>query len=69
MFIHIETKAGHSAGKPTAKIIEETADKRPFVSHELDVKWGSLCSRVTGWGARRPRMACITSLYELQKLL
>ena len=36
--IRIETRAGRGAGKPTAKIIEEAADKLAFISHELDMK-------------------------------
>lgn len=36
VIIRIETKAGHGAGKPTAKIIEETADKWAFAIHALD---------------------------------
>jgi prolyl oligopeptidase len=35
VLIRIETKAGHGAGKPTTKIIEEAADKWAFVAHEL----------------------------------
>ncbi|UKO97176.1 prolyl oligopeptidase family serine peptidase [Nostoc sp. UHCC 0870] len=35
--IRIETKAGHGAGKPTAKIIEEAADKWAFLFKNLDV--------------------------------
>ncbi|MBD2362428.1 S9 family peptidase [Anabaena minutissima FACHB-250] len=35
--IRIETKAGHGAGKPTAKIIEEAADKWAFLVKNLDV--------------------------------
>jgi prolyl oligopeptidase len=31
VLIRIETKAGHGAGKPTAKIIEETSDKWAFL--------------------------------------
>ncbi len=31
VLIRIETKAGHGAGKPTAKVIEEAADKWAFV--------------------------------------
>jgi len=38
VLIRIETKAGHGAGKPTAKIIEETADKLAFLTHELGAK-------------------------------
>jgi len=33
--IRIETKAGHGAGKPTSKIIEEQADRWAFVMHHL----------------------------------
>lgn len=36
--IRIETKAGHGAGKPTAKIIEEAADKLAFIGKQLGVK-------------------------------
>jgi prolyl oligopeptidase len=38
--IRIETKAGHGAGKPTTKIIEEAADKMAFAAHflKMDVK-------------------------------
>jgi prolyl oligopeptidase len=31
--IRIETRAGHGSGKPTAKIIEETADVFAFLAH------------------------------------
>ena len=37
VLIRIETKAGHGAGKPTAKLIEEAADKLGFVVQELGV--------------------------------
>lgn len=37
VLIRIETRAGHGAGKPTAKIIEEAADKLAFVVKELGV--------------------------------
>ncbi|MBW4684488.1 MAG: prolyl oligopeptidase family serine peptidase [Komarekiella atlantica HA4396-MV6] len=36
--IRIETKAGHGAGKPTAKIIEEASDKWVFLVRTLDVE-------------------------------
>ncbi len=36
--IRIETKAGHGAGKPTAKIIEEVADAWAFLVKSLDFK-------------------------------
>jgi prolyl oligopeptidase len=37
ILIRIDTSAGHGAGKPTTKLIEETADRWAFVVHEL--KW------------------------------
>jgi prolyl oligopeptidase len=38
VMIRIETKAGHGAGKPTAKIIEEVADQWAFAAHNLGLK-------------------------------
>jgi prolyl oligopeptidase len=38
VLIRIETKAGHGAGKPTAKIIEEVADQWAFLVKALDFK-------------------------------
>ncbi|MEM8808749.1 MAG: prolyl oligopeptidase family serine peptidase, partial [Cyanobacteria bacterium P01_G01_bin.38] len=38
VMIRIETKAGHGAGKPTAKIIEEIADKWAFLANELQME-------------------------------
>jgi prolyl oligopeptidase len=35
--IRIETKAGHGAGKPTSKQIEEATDRLAFLSRNLDV--------------------------------
>jgi prolyl oligopeptidase len=35
VLIRIETKAGHGAGKPTSKQIEEAADRWAFVMHHL----------------------------------
>ncbi|MEQ9671131.1 prolyl oligopeptidase family serine peptidase [Coleofasciculus sp. G2-EDA-02] len=37
VLIRIETKAGHGAGKPTAKIIEEIADKWAFLLRVMEV--------------------------------
>ncbi len=37
ILIRIETRAGHGAGKPTSKIIEESADKWAFLVHELNM--------------------------------
>ena len=42
VMIRIETKAGHGAGKPTAKIIEEVADKWAFLANTLDPDGKSL---------------------------
>ncbi|MCK6527759.1 prolyl oligopeptidase family serine peptidase, partial [Myxococcota bacterium] len=36
--IRIDVKAGHGAGKPTAKVIEEVADKWSFLVRALDVE-------------------------------
>ena len=36
--IRIETKAGHGAGKPTAKLIEEAADKWAFLVRALEMR-------------------------------
>ena len=38
VLIRIETKAGHGAGKPTAKIIEEAADKFAFLVKSLGME-------------------------------
>jgi prolyl oligopeptidase len=39
ILIRIETRAGHGAGKPTAKRIEEAADKWAFLIRELGIAW------------------------------
>jgi prolyl oligopeptidase len=38
VLIRIETKAGHGAGKPTSKIIEEAADKWGFLMANLGIE-------------------------------
>ena len=38
VLIRIETKAGHGAGKPTQKVIEEVSDKWGFLTKCLDIK-------------------------------
>jgi prolyl oligopeptidase len=38
VLIRIETKAGHGAGKPTSKVIEEIADRWAFLIKTLDMK-------------------------------
>jgi prolyl oligopeptidase len=35
VLIRIDVKAGHGAGKPTAKLIEESADRLGFLVKEL----------------------------------
>ncbi|MGF1523152.1 MAG: prolyl oligopeptidase family protein [Leptolyngbyaceae cyanobacterium] len=37
VLIRIETKAGHGAGKPTAKLIEEVADRWAFLADNLGI--------------------------------
>ncbi|MGE3180649.1 MAG: prolyl oligopeptidase family protein [Phycisphaerae bacterium] len=44
VLIRIETDAGHGAGKPTSKQIEESADILAFLVHELDVDMKSSTS-------------------------
>jgi len=39
ILIRIETKAGHGAGKPTTKMIEEAADVWSFVFQNLGMSW------------------------------
>ncbi|MEO0404968.1 MAG: prolyl oligopeptidase family serine peptidase, partial [Bacteroidota bacterium] len=39
VFIRIEERAGHGAGKPTSKVIEEQADKWAFFFHETDSEY------------------------------
>lgn len=38
VMIRIETQAGHGAGKPTSKILEESADKLAFAAYFLGIK-------------------------------
>jgi len=37
VLIEIETKAGHGAGKPTSKLIEEQADRWAFLVRVLGI--------------------------------
>ena len=37
VLLRLEEKAGHGAGKPVSKLIDELADAWSFVAHELDV--------------------------------
>ena len=38
VLIRVETKAGHGAGKPISKIIDETADAWGFLAHNLNMR-------------------------------
>jgi prolyl oligopeptidase len=38
VLVRIETQAGHGAGKPTSKQIEESADMYGFIMYELGMK-------------------------------
>ena len=38
VLIRIETRAGHGAGKPTSKLIEEIADQWAFLVKVLDMR-------------------------------
>ena len=40
MLIRIETRAGHGAGKPTTKKIDEAADVLAFTLRALDMPGG-----------------------------
>nr|XP_014345063.1 PREDICTED: prolyl endopeptidase [Latimeria chalumnae] len=39
LLIHVDTKAGHGAGKPTAKVIEEVSDMYAFIAQCLKLEW------------------------------
>ena len=39
MLIRIESQAGHGAGKPTTKVIEEWTDIYAFAFNELGIKY------------------------------
>ncbi|KAG0358405.1 prolyl endopeptidase-like protein [Gamsiella multidivaricata] len=39
LVLRIETKAGHGAGKPLTKRIQESTDKFSFIAHSLGAKW------------------------------
>jgi prolyl oligopeptidase len=38
VLVRIESKAGHGAGKPTAKVIEEVTDRWAFIMYNLGMK-------------------------------
>ncbi|WKY16741.1 hypothetical protein Q1695_001397 [Nippostrongylus brasiliensis] len=39
LLVRVEVKAGHGAGKPTAKVIAEIVDMYCFLQRVLDIKW------------------------------
>ncbi|XP_075453654.1 prolyl endopeptidase [Ascaphus truei] len=39
LLIHVDTKTGHGAGKPTAKVIEEVSDMFAFIARCLNLDW------------------------------
>lgn len=39
LLIHVDTKSGHGAGKPTSKVIQEVADTYAFIARCLNLKW------------------------------
>jgi prolyl oligopeptidase len=55
VMIRIETKAGHGAGKPTSKVIEEAADKLAFAAHFVGMKSPFSLGGATGASASGAR--------------
>uniref|UniRef100_A0A8C2CC91 Prolyl endopeptidase n=1 Tax=Cyprinus carpio TaxID=7962 RepID=A0A8C2CC91_CYPCA len=39
LFIYVDTKSGHGAGKPTSKVIQEVADTYAFIARCLNLSW------------------------------
>ncbi|XP_040920065.1 prolyl endopeptidase isoform X1 [Toxotes jaculatrix] len=39
LFILVDTKSGHGAGKPTSKVIQEVADTYAFIARCLSISW------------------------------
>lgn len=47
LFIYVDTKSGHGAGKPTSKVIQEVADMYAFIARCLNLSW-------LEWGSKPP---------------
>jgi prolyl oligopeptidase len=41
VLLRLEPRAGHGAGKPMSKLVDELTDTWCFVAHELGVRWGA----------------------------
>ncbi|KAK6059611.1 hypothetical protein COOONC_02760 [Cooperia oncophora] len=39
LLVRVEVKAGHGAGKPTAKVIAEIVDMYSFLQRVLNLEW------------------------------
>lgn len=39
LLVRVETDAGHGAGKPTKKVIDEVADMYSFIAYSLKADW------------------------------
>jgi len=42
VLLRLEARAGHGAGKPVSKVLEELTDMWTFIAHELGVRWRPL---------------------------
>lgn len=40
LLLRVESKAGHGAGKPTSKILDESSEVWAFIARETGAKWG-----------------------------
>jgi prolyl oligopeptidase len=54
VLIRIESKAGHGAGKPTEKMLEEAADRWSFLVKELGVQVPAEITKGAGGPAKSP---------------
>lgn len=54
VLIRIDTNAGHGAGKPTSKLIEEAADSWSFLMQNLDMQFNNDPSAVKSNDGKKP---------------